>query len=162
MLIWYQDKHITVSFSDVPRVKERFIIPGMDEDIKKSIKRYPYKNCCNLTVLVEDHKKNKVYEFTIVKGYCFDGASIPGWILKVVIGAKTDNKFLIAAMVHDWMCENHEVVGHDRNLSSRVFKGLLLTGGTSKFKSQLMYLGVDNFQRFQKWNPKNKKKRSDK
>jgi len=54
-------------------------------------------------------------------------------------------------MVHDWMCEHHESVDHNRELSSKILKALLLVGGTPGWKAQLMYLGVEIFQRTQGW-----------
>ena len=54
-------------------------------------------------------------------------------------------------MVHDWMCVYHNSVGYDRNFSSRVFRALLLSAGVGKVKAQVMYLAVDNFQRFCGW-----------
>lgn len=158
MLEWYKDEQLSIFFSNIPWPRERFILPCMDEDEKEFIKEYPYINMTDLEVAIFDHLNKKSYHFIIPEGYYSDGASIPGLLLKTVIGAKTDNRFLIAAMVHDWMCEYHAVVNYDRNLSSRIFRALLITGGTSKTKAQIMYLGVDNFQRFQGWNPEQDKK----
>lgn len=151
MLKWYEDEQISVFFDNIPHVVERFIVPYMDENKKKKIKKYPYGNLRNLKVIIFDHKNKKIYKFTIAKGYCSDGASIPGILAKILIGAKTDNKFLIAAIIHDWMCEHHDSVGYNRNLSSKVFRGLLLVGGTPKWKAQVMYLAVDTYQRTQGW-----------
>ena len=103
-----------------------------------------------LKVWLFDHVKSKSYSFTIPKGYCFDGATIPRFLWRV-IGSKTDNTFLIAALIHDILCENHGYVNNDRNFSSKVFRALLISGGVGKVKAQVMYLAVDNFQRFCKW-----------
>lgn len=152
MIEWYKDEEISIFFSGKPKIKERIITPGMSSELIKSIKKYPYTNLKNLDVSVFDHINKKSYHFTIPKYYCFDGASIPGKIiLKILIGSKTDNRFLVGAMIHDWMCEHHGTVGYNRNLSSKVFKALLLVGGTPPLKAHLMYLGVDLFQRTQGW-----------
>ena len=45
-----------------------------------------------------DKEKENIYNFTIPKGYCYDGASVPKFFYRV-IGANTDNKFLIAALI---------------------------------------------------------------
>lgn len=152
MLEWYKDEELAIFFDRVPAPKERFIVPGMDKRTKESIKKFPYINLRELTVTVFHHIQQKKHEFKIPKKYLFDGTSIPGKvILKILIGAKTDNRFLIGAMVHDWMCEHHESVDHNRELSSKILKALLLVGGTPGWKAQLMYLGVEIFQRTQGW-----------
>lgn len=152
MLEWYKDDELAIFFDTYPKPKERFIVPGISDKTKKSIEKYPYMNLRDLTVTVFDHTDQKKYEFIIPKKYCFDGASIPGKILlPILIGAKTDNRFLVGAMVHDWMCIHKECVGYNRKLSSDIFKALLLVGGTPGWKAQLMYLGVEIFQRTQGW-----------
>jgi len=158
MLEWYKDDELAIFFDSMPKPKERFIVPGISDKTRESIEKYPYMNLRDLTVTVFDHTNTKKYEFKIPKKYCFDGASIPGKILlPILIGAKTDNRFLVGAMVHDWMCIHKECIGYNRYLSSRVFKALLLVGGTHPFKAQLMYLGVEIFQRTQGWEKQKQK-----
>ena len=69
--------------------------------------------------------------------------------LGVIVNKK--KTFLIAAMVHDYMCLNHSVVNSNRYLSTLIFNDLLEVGGTPAFKRWLMKHSVDNFQKFQKW-----------
>lgn len=54
-------------------------------------------------------------------------------------------------MVHDVFCENHEVIGNDRQLSSIVFRELLLASGVGKLRAYTMYYAVDNFQKLCGW-----------
>ena len=68
-----------------------------------------------------------------------------------VIGANTDNSFLIAALIHDVLCENHHYVNNDREFSSKVFNALLEVSEVNPFKRFLMKHSVDIFQRFQGW-----------
>ena len=89
-------------------------------------------------------------EFIIPKGYCFDGASIPR-IFWRIIGPNTDNTFLVAAMVHDYLCENHSVIDNDRYLSTLIFNDLLEVGGVCKIKRWFMKHSVDNYQKFCGW-----------
>lgn len=150
MIEWYKDDELSIFFSETPRVCIRYILPSSTSDEVKSIKKYPFMNKTNLDVALFDHEKNKVYKFTIPKGYCYDGATINRFFWRI-IGSKTDNTFLIAALIHDVLCEKHHYINNDRNFSSKVFRALLIAGGVGKVKAQVMYLAVDNFQRFCNW-----------
>lgn len=149
-VIWYDDKSLSIIFDRVPRVSVRYALPSNTEEEIKDIKKYPFVNIKKLNVVLKDKEKNKTYKFEIPAYYKYDGATIPR-IFWRVIGSNTDNSFLIAALIHDWCCSQKDCVDNDRNFSSIVFKSLLLTGGVSKLKAQIMYLAVDNFQRFCNW-----------
>lgn len=150
MLEWYSNNKVGVFFDDIPRVGIRYILPSTEKEMKKSIKKYPFINKRPLKVLLFDKKKNKKYDFAIPKYYCFDGASVPRFFWRV-IGSNTDNKFLIAALVHDVLCENHHYVDNDRNFSTQVFNALLEASDVSPFKRFCMKNSVDFYQRFCKW-----------
>ena len=100
-----------------------------------------------LTVRLYDKIKDRTYQFDIPKGYCFDGASIPKFFQRI-IGAPTDNSFLIAALVHDQLCENHHYIMNDREFSTEVFNVLLESSKVGKFKRFLMKHSVNTFQKF--------------
>ena len=150
MYRWCYDKNVEVFFDDFPRVCIRYILPTTDKKEKKSIKKYPFINKRKLKVRLWDKRKNKIYEFEILKDYCFDGASVPRFFWRV-IGSNTDNKFLIAALVHDVLCENHHYVDNDRKFSTLVFNALLEASEVSPFKRFLMKNSVDFYQRFCNW-----------
>ena len=116
--------------------------------------KYPFINKRNLKVLLEDNKKKKVYFFEIPKGYCYDGASIPK-IFWRVIGSNTDNSFLIPALIHDVICQNHSYIDSDRKFSSEVFSALLEASGVFPFKRYLMKNAVDMHQHFCHWGVNN-------
>ena len=107
MLEWYTNKYVSIFFDDIPRVAIRYILPSTSQELKKSIKKYPFINKKLLKVELIDLKRVKQYKFEIPKYYCFDGASVPRFFWRV-IGANTDNKFLIAALVHDVLCDRHQ------------------------------------------------------
>lgn len=157
---WFENEELAIFFSDIPRVCVRYIIPSTTEEEAKSIKKYPFINKRNLKVALFDHEKSKVYKFEIPKGYCYDGATVPRFFWRV-IGPNTDNTFLIAALVHDVLCEHHEYVNYDRAFSSKVFDALLEAGEVNSFKRFLMKNSVDFFQRFCGWG-KDKKKQQEK
>lgn len=122
----------------------------MTEEERKSIERYPFINKKNLQVRLVDYKKDKTYNFEIPKGYCYDGASIPRLFWRI-IGSNTDNRFLIPALIHDILCENHSFIDNDRKFSTEVFNALLEASDVNAFKRFLMKNSVDCFQKTQKW-----------
>ncbi len=147
MLEWYSDKNLGIFFDDIPKVGIRYILPTSKNDDKKLIKKYPFINRRNLKVELRDYKKDKIYNFEIPKGYCYDGASVPRFFWRV-IGANTDNRFLIPALIHDVLCENHHYVDNDRKFSTKVFNALLKVSEVYPFKRFLMKNSVDIFQKF--------------
>ena len=147
---WVNNDELAVYFNDTPRVCIRYLLPTATEDEKKSIKEYPFICKKSLIVTLFDKVKQKKYEFTIPKGYCYDGATINRFLWRI-IGSKTDNTFLIAALVHDWCCLHKHCIGNDRRFSSEVFRELLLVGGVGKFKANVMTEAVDLWQRTQNW-----------
>ena len=154
MLEWYSDNKLGIFFDEVPKVGIRYILPTSKNDDKKSIKKYPFINRQNLKVELRDYKKKKIYDFEIPKGYCYDGASVPRFFWRV-IGANTDNRFLIPALIHDVLCENHHYVDNDREFSTKVFNALLVVSEVYPFKRFLMKNSVDIFQKFFcKWEKK--------
>ena len=147
MIKWYADEKLGVFFNDVPYVSIRYALPSMTDAELKSIKKYPFVNKRKLTVRLIDNIKQRTYEFDIPKGYCYDGASVP-WLFRRIIGAPTDNSFLIAALIHDVLCENHNYVMNDRAFSTEVFNALLTTSKVNKVKRFLMKNSVDIFQKW--------------
>ena len=147
---WYKSQRVGVFFDTVPKIGIRYSLPSMTKDEKKSIKKYPFINKTDLKVHIFDYVNNKNYEFTIPKGYCYDGASIPRLFWRV-IGSNTDNTFLIAALVHDYLCEHHKLVDYNRYLSTLVFNDLLTVGGVGPVKRWFMKHSVDNYQKFCGW-----------
>lgn len=146
MIEWVDSKKLKVTFGSEPFIAIRYILPSMTNDEKQSIKKYPFINKVALKICLNDKKKNVIYNFIIPKGYCFDGASVPRFFWRI-IGANTDNKFLVASMIHDYMCENHDCINYDRAFSTAVFNELLKVSEVGNIKRFLMKNSVDIFQR---------------
>ena len=147
---WVDNDDLTIEFSEIPHVCIRYILPSATDHEKASIKKYPFINKRTLEVRLYDKEKEQLYEFTIPKNYCFDGATVPRFFWRI-IGPNTDNKFLIAALAHDVLCENHAYVDSDREFSTLVFDALLEVSDVNPFKRWLMKNSVDLFQRFCNW-----------
>lgn len=149
MIKWYEDKEMTIAFDRIPNVAMRYALPSMTAKEKQSIAKYPFINKHNLYVDITD-KDGFHHIFTVPKDYCWDGATIPR-IFWRLIGAKTDNKFLIPSMIHDVLCEHHEYIENDRYLADKVFERLLYVSGVPAINRWLMFHSVDNFQKFCGW-----------
>lgn len=149
--IWYEDSEYLIAFSDIPDVRElqinKFI---MDKKEIEDIKKKPYKLYNDITVYLEEKTKNNQYLFDIKKGYRYDGASIPKAFWRL-IGSKGDVRFLIGALIHDYMCENHNVVEYNRYFADKIFERCCYVGGTCAFIRWLMFHCVDNYQKFCGW-----------
>ena len=145
MLHWYSNKKVSIFFDKVPQVGVRYVFPSMSKEEKKSVEKYPFICKNDVKVCIKDLKKHKEYKFTIPKGYCYDGATIPRFFWRV-IGPKTDNKFLLSAMVHDTLCENHGYVDDNRALSTEVLNALLESSGITPLKRFFMKNSVACFQ----------------
>jgi len=145
MIEWYSNKKVGIFFDGVPNLGVRYTTPFMTSDETKSIKKYPFICRKNLEVILYDRQKDKTYNFTIPKGYCYDGASIPRLFWRI-IGPNSDNRFLIPALVHDILCEHHNFVENDRSFSTNVFNALLEASGVNSFKRFLMKNSVATFQ----------------
>ena len=147
MIVWCETDDISITSDIEPKVAVRIILPTDTAFEVKSKKARPFINKRTIKFVI---LYDKIYTITIPKQYCYDGASIPRAFWRV-IGSKESDEFLIGAMVHDFMCENHDVIGNNRELSSEVFKQLLLACGVSKVKANIMHFAVNNFQRFCGW-----------
>ena len=63
-----------------------------------------------------------------------------------MLGCPHTPEYLPARLIHDYVLNNPETVIHNRNLSSRIFKQVLLNEGVNKVKAEIMYLTVDIVQ----------------
>ena len=145
MYCWYKNKTAGIFFDILPSISMRYSIPSMTLEEKKSVERYPFICKKELKVVLQDYKKNKIYEFKIPKGYCFDGATIPRVFWRL-IGSNTDNKFLVPALIHDVLCEHHSYIDNDKSFSTNVFNALLESSGISPWKRFCMKNSVACFQ----------------
>lgn len=143
-ITWYENEELTIKFDGYPKVVERYPLPSMSSREKQSIKKYPYLNKVSLSVYIK--YGNKEYRFCIPKGYTYDGASIirPFWR---IIGSNTDPSFMIPALIHDTLCENHQYIDNNRYLCDRVFERLLYVAEVPAWRRFLMFHSVEIFQK---------------
>lgn len=144
-----------ILFSPVPDVRIRVIEFGDSETVIESKKKYPFKLHNSITVCVATTKR--VFTFCIHNGFTWNGADIPRFLWRL-IGSRTDNDFLLASMVHDYLLYFkfqiiEEVLGQDvtiseyRRLTSIIFREILRKNGTKPIKANVMSWFVDTFQK---------------
>lgn len=130
-----------------PNIEVRYISPWDDESTIKEKNKKPFKtNKSALIKILYRDKEGKEIKKIISNPseYIYDGASIPFKI------GKGNMKLLIPALFHDLMCEDKSRIDFNRRLSSLIFKDLLLQCKVNKITAQIMYLAVDNYQKFMK------------
>lgn len=143
---YYEDKKLKIEFDYVPEIKDIPIFPDMSEEEKNAILKKPYILCKGINVKVTYNDELPII-FYIPSGFQWNGANVPFGFYHL-IGSPSNPKFKVASMVHDYICENKKVIGYNRLLSSKIFDGLLAEVGVPKWKRALMFLAVDNFQKF--------------
>ena len=138
---------LSVELVGNPCIEVRQVMPYDDEATVQDKNRKPFKT--NKSALIKVLYINK-YGNTIKKiisnpaEYIYDGASIPFKI------GKGNMKLLIPALFHDLMCEDKSRIDYNRNLSSQIFRDLLIQCKVNKITAEIMYLAVDTYQRFMK------------
>lgn len=156
MITWYEDDILKIEFDKIPDVGISYPMPFYGKKKNRDICLYPFINKQPLTVNITWKNDNvlnveDVYNFSISKGYCWDGASIPRFAWRV-IGSNTEPEFIIASMLHDTLCEHHSYVKNNRYLSTIVFERCLKVAGVGSFKRWVMKHSVDNSQKLAgKW-----------
>lgn len=148
MIVWCDKPELKITSDIEPVTAVRKPMPSDSKAEKAEKKKKPYVN--KKRVMWDINYLGKQYCFIIERGYTWNGANIPR-VFWWIIGSMGESDFLDASMVHDKMCENHGIVDNDRQLSSMIFREILIGAGVGKYKAQTMFLAVDNFQRFCGW-----------
>ncbi len=151
-----KEKILSVSFDAIPDVRVRVINIDDAQEIIKSKKKYPFELFNSLLVRISTTQRN--FEFTIFNGYTWNGADIPRFFWRI-IGSRTDNDFLVASMLHDYLLEfktyivnevlNNKVSKKEyRRLTSLIFRHVIKEQGTNTIKANVMAWCVDVYQMF--------------
>lgn len=148
MIVWCDKPELKIISDIEPCTTVQKILPSDSGLERKDKKAKPYLNKRRVLFTIDYLGSQSC--ILVHKGYSWDGATIPVGF-RWLIGAKGSPEFLNASMIHDKMCENHELVGNDRQLSSIIFRELLLASGVGKIRAYTMYWAVDNFQKFCGW-----------
>ena len=106
-------------------------------------RKKPYYLMQHIIMIVRDAAQT--YYIKLDKGFTSDGCTIPRFLWNM-LGCPHTPEYLPASLIHDYVLNNPETVIHNRNLSSRIFKQVLLNEGVNKIKAEIMYLAVDIVQ----------------
>ena len=129
-------------------LKDKVLVGLSGVELKKALKKPFY---VNEDLHIRIGFKNVSYVFTIKNGYDWNGANVPPfcWLL---IGQAKEPRFKLASCVHDYLCENKGVIGHNRYLSTLIFEALCEHFGRfNKVKRWAMFHSVDNYQKLCGW-----------
>lgn len=94
-------------------------------------------------VNIQITSKKSRYNVFIDAGFSYDGMTF--------IEGKVTGKTLIASFLHDAFCKDHAAIGHNRKLSSEVFRACLIAYNVPVCLANLECFLVDFFQRFRGW-----------
>lgn len=144
MIIWCNKDYLTIISDKEPQTAVRKPMPSDTIQEREEKKEKPYLNKLEVTFTV--NYLGTVYVIDIPRGYTWNGANIPRcfWWL---IGSMGESSFLNPSMVHDILTEKKCLVAYDRQLSSIIFRELLIASGVSKLKANIMYKSVDIYQK---------------
>lgn len=147
MIIWCEKDYLTIMSDKVPQTAVRKPLPSDSKEERKEKAKKPYINKVEVTFKV--NYLGTEYLISIPRGYTWDGATC--------MGLHHFPPLLNASMLHDVMCENHSVIGNDRQLSSMIFREMGISSGMNKAFMYTAYHAIDNFQKiFGKDNEGNK------
>lgn len=103
----------------------------------------PYYLIQHIIVIVR--VDTQTYYIKLDKGFTSDGCTIPRFLWNI-FGCPHTPKYLPASLIHDWLLCHPQSIERNRNLSSRIFRQVLLNEGVNKIKAEIMYLTVDIVQ----------------
>ena len=132
-----KEKVSDVIFTPNPQVRVRAINSSDSNNVILNKKKYPFE--LNNSIKIDVITTKRKFEIFILKGYIWNGADIPR-IFWRIIGSRTDNDFLIASMVHDYLLD----------FKVYIFRHIIKKQGTNTIKANVMAWCVDIFQMFNK------------
>lgn len=146
LVTWYEDKSLCIELDKWPHIETKTYNKYLQkEEEYNSAKKWPHRLTHDLYVKIIDKKKNKQYNFLIKEDYCYDGATIPRLFWRL-IGAPSDPRFIVGALIHDVLCQHKDYVDRDRKLSTNVLTDCCKCTGTGAITRFLMYWSVEIFQ----------------
>ena len=137
MIIWCDKPELNITSDIEPVTTVRKPLPSDSEDVKKDKKLFPYLNKKKVNFEI-DYLGTK-YFITIDKNFTWDGSSCPS--------LHHIPSLLNPSMLHDVLCQNHKLIGYDRQLSSIIFREMGIASGVNKLFMYLAYHCVDNYQK---------------
>jgi hypothetical protein len=137
MIIWCDKPELKITSDIVPITTVCKPLPDDSKELKKYKRLFPYRNVKDVVFYVE--YLGTKYEIFIHEGFRWNGTNC--------LGLQHYPKLLDASMVHDLLCNNHDLVNQDRQLSSMIFREIGIASGVNKAFMYTAYHCVDNFQK---------------
>ena len=148
-----KEKILSVNYDRTPIILIRVISPKDDKYTTRHKKKYPFY--LDNTIIFEVETNLRKFNFTIPRGYVWNGADIPKILF--FVGQSKDNNYLIASMVHDYLIEYRYFILNDvleksitmselRRLTSLIFRQILKDQKTNTIKANIMAFAVDIYQ----------------
>lgn len=136
-IIWCDKPELKIASDIAPQTTVCKPLPYDSDEVKKYKKKFPYLN--KKRVLFDVNYLGTQYCFVIDKGFRWNGTNC--------LGLQHYPKLLDASMVHDAICNNHNLVGGDRQLSTMIFREMGIASGMWKPFMIGAYHCVDNYQK---------------
>lgn len=137
-IIWTDKEELMIQSTSEPKTCVLKPLPTDTEIERISKKLYPYMN--KKDIIFNINYLGEQYTISIPKGFRWNGTNC--------IGLQHNPKLLNASMCHDFLCNYHNKIGNDRQLSSIIFRELGIASGVNKTFMWIAYFAVDNFQKF--------------
>ena len=144
VVVWCDKPELKITSDIAPETIVLKPLPSDSKEVRKAKKKKPYLNIER--VLFDINYLGKQFCIVIQRGYRWNGANIPR-VFWWLIGSMGESDFLDASMVHDKLTEEKHLVDYDRQLSSMIFRELLIASGVPKAKADTMYKAVDLYQK---------------
>ena len=137
MIVWCDKPELKITSDIAPCTGVCTPLPSDDKATKEYKKKFPYIN--KKRVLFDINYLGTQYCFVVEKGFRWNGTNC--------LFLQHYPKLLDASMVHDLLCNKHELVNNDSQLSSMIFREIGIASGVNKAFMHVAYYAVDNFQK---------------
>jgi hypothetical protein len=137
MIVWCDKAELKITSDIAPITGVCTPLPSDSKATKEYKKKFPYIN--KKRVLFDINYLGTQYCFIVEKGFRWNGTNC--------LFLQHYPKLLDASMVHDLLCNKHELVNNDRQLSSMIFREIGISSGVNKAFMWVAYHAVDNYQK---------------
>lgn len=137
MIVWCDKPELKITSDTEPMTSVCKPLPSDSDEVREYKKKFPYIN--KRRILFDVNYLGKQYCLLVSKGFRWNGTNC--------LFLQHYPKLLDASMVHDLLCNYHDLVDNDRQLSSMIFREIGIASGVNKAFMYIAYHAVDNFQK---------------
>lgn len=136
-IIWCDKPELKIISDVAPSTGVCKPLPTDSDKVAKYKKKFPYIN--RRAVVLTVNYLGTTHTIKVKKGFRWNGTNC--------LGLQHNPKLLDASMFHDLLCNQHELVNNDRQLSSIIFREIGIASGVWKPFMLGAYHAVDNYQK---------------